>query len=382
MEQRSFEQQACAVLDDQGTVASAKRKNSLIEVTRFVCSIVVCLHHFRLFSDVMPYGGGYLCVDFFFVISGYFLAKSYAGYIKGGRIRNTAVYFWSRWKRLFLNYICIWVTALFVRLFVLEKPVVWGVHYYIREAFMIEVCGLPSGERVIPTGWYCGYLLMALVIVFAVRCLLDRSYFDWLALAAGGACYIVLSLCYGHLNLYPQYANIISIALLRAVAGILMGCAAQKVSNILSRTIRAKHDKLKKYLCLFFGSVFILYMTLYDNAYRMTDFLVVFLFWGIFVFSITDESICPENRLSGLFRYLGRLSYTIYLIHYIIVQLFVKFSWFLEADWKLVSVIFILSVIAAAVMFDRILGILVKGIIKMGKKRNKTSRIAYRLLRR
>ncbi len=373
MGKSSFRQQVCAISNDCSTPANEKEKNSLIEAVRFVCSIVVCLHHFRIFSDVMPYGGGYLCVDFFFIISGYFLAKSDGGGIKGGKIRNIAGYFWGRWKRLFPRYICVWLTALFVRLFVIEKPIIWGIFYYIREALMIEICCLPSSERVIPTDWYCGYLLMALVIVFTVRCFFNKRHFEWFALAAGGVCYVILSLCYGCLNLYPRYACVICIALLRAVAGILMGCAAQRVSGILNRGICEKQHKLKKYLCLFIGSVFLLYMTLYDNAYRMTDFLVVFLFWIIFVYSIADERICPGKKLSQLFRYAGRLSYTIYLVHYMIVQIFVKFSWFIEMDWKLVSVVFVLFVITAAVICDCILDILLKSITKW-KERNKSLR--------
>ncbi|MCM1498457.1 MAG: acyltransferase [Clostridium sp.] len=356
MGQNSFKQQRTRVVSgDCSAITGMKEKNASIEATRFVCSIVVCLHHFRMFSDVMPYGGGYLGVDFFLIISGYFLAKGNSGNIEDGKIRKTAKYFWSRWKRLFPQYICIWFIALIVRLLVIEKPITWGIHYYIREALMIEICCLPSGERVIPTDWYCGYLLMALVIVFAVRSFFDKKYFDWSALTAGGVCYLILSLCYGHLNLYPQYACIICIALLRAVAGVLMGCAAQRVSGILNRGACEKWDKWKKCICLFLGSVFILYMTLYDNAYRITDFLVVFVFWFLFVYGITDERIRPGQNLSRVFRYLGRLSYTIYLIHYVIVQIFVRFSLFIGKDWKLVSVIFLILVVAVAALIDCIM---------------------------
>ena len=59
----------------------AKQRNNIIELGRFVYSLLVVGYHIQLSYDednesLDPFDDGALAVEYFFVLSGYFLARS------------------------------------------------------------------------------------------------------------------------------------------------------------------------------------------------------------------------------------------------------------------------------------------------------------------
>lgn len=56
------------------------QKNGAIEFYRFLFSMIIGLLHFRGYGKLpknTAFNGGYLGVEFFFIVSGYFLMKQY-----------------------------------------------------------------------------------------------------------------------------------------------------------------------------------------------------------------------------------------------------------------------------------------------------------------
>ena len=55
--------------------------NSLIDVYRLIFICMVMLHHARYVPNAenIPFEGGYICVEYFLILSGYLLAKSACG---------------------------------------------------------------------------------------------------------------------------------------------------------------------------------------------------------------------------------------------------------------------------------------------------------------
>lgn len=53
------------------------------------------------------------------------------------------------------------------------------------------------------------------------------------------------------------------------------------------------------------------------------------------------EMKCISRKLRGIIEYLGELSFSIYLNHYLIAFIFNKYSWFRSLDWKIVSLLFL-----------------------------------------
>ena len=58
----------------RGITMSAKR-NGKIEFLRFLFSLIIVVHHSRMFlgDEISPFLGGSLAVEFFFFVSGYLM---------------------------------------------------------------------------------------------------------------------------------------------------------------------------------------------------------------------------------------------------------------------------------------------------------------------
>lgn len=62
------------------TIQKTKGRNSLIELYRFLFAIWVFYYHAHLFDEHLPFAHGYLAVEFFFILSGFYLIKSVEKY--------------------------------------------------------------------------------------------------------------------------------------------------------------------------------------------------------------------------------------------------------------------------------------------------------------
>ncbi len=78
-----------------------KRINGNIELCRYFLTLLVAAMHYwaNVYGDASYLEGGYLAVDAFFMISGYFLAASYSK-----RSDNPYKFTFNKWKSMFLTY--------------------------------------------------------------------------------------------------------------------------------------------------------------------------------------------------------------------------------------------------------------------------------------
>lgn len=333
----------------------AGKKNLKIELMRFYCTIVVCLHHFKMYSEDLPYGGGYIVVDFFFIISGYFLLRHIKSENreskKWSKIGNYAV---KRYIRLLPPYLLAFLTALLIRRIFLGDIFEGAIGGYVREALMIEMFYNASGQRVNPPDWYCGCLILSSILLYIVfefgKHRLKNSYL----LLISALCYGILFFRRGNINIFPQTAGVFSIAYLRAFAGMTVGCFIYNFMNAQNRRFGEKWDKTVG------GVLFIVisYMVLWDNAYRFTDYVVILLFILLFCLCVNKEWESNSRLLNRVIMFLGALSYTLYLNHYTVARVFSKKQYLITYDWKWASLIYLVS----TVLFSVLLFLIEKGI--------------------
>lgn len=65
-----------------------------LDALRGIAALCVLIHHLRLFEGFPQFAKGYLAVDFFFVLSGYVMARTYEG-----DFPRAAAFLWMRFKR-------------------------------------------------------------------------------------------------------------------------------------------------------------------------------------------------------------------------------------------------------------------------------------------
>lgn len=345
------------------------RKNYNVELLRLFLTVAICLHHFRLYSSALPYGGGYIAVDCFFIISGYYLGRHIGD--KRNREEHVQNYIWARWKRLYPDYIIAFGIAFLFRVItgVISK---WNGGN-LREALMIEFWCVNIEERINPPDWYCGYLIMASGIVYLfIRYFTNKKFVKYITGITVTLLYLVFMCSYSHINIYPQYQTVLSIAIVRALAGLLLGYFIYLLAGN-SYDIIKKYSKIVGLFLIPFSVIGLAYILLWDNSIPYMDYLAILLFVILFYFVIEAPMEYKSTLIKKTMTFMGELCYVIYLNHYLVAFIFNKYSLFRGLDWKVTSLFFLISVfVFSMVMYilRRAIGVGIMGrLIKNGEIR-------------
>lgn len=320
-------------------------KKGGIELYRFVMTNIVCLHHFRLYSEALPYGGGYLAVDFFFILSGYLLCRHYkkTDLLEGkSPFCKTIRYIKERYIRLFPQYLSVLLISVILTVQIVE--IKWSsenVFAFLLKFFMLD-CFAPGVQiSIMPQGWYCSSLLIASALMYYLYSKNEKIFKKIFAPSFSIGIYLVFLLKYGHLNLYTQYGYIVTIGTFRAIAGL---CLGSLLENFLGdRTIWPIKGKIINWSIFLAATVYLLYALLWDNGYDKGDLLVLLFFVIVLLYLLGDTDVSAFFS-TPFFEKLGEMSYTMFLIHYTIAVFFSHFGWGRSYDWKIVSILYLLLV--------------------------------------
>lgn len=317
-------------------------KNLGVEMLRVLLTLAVCLHHFRMYSDALPYGGAPPAVDGFFIISGYYLYKQFMKK-EEGKEKSVVRYIRKRYKKFFPDYFLAFAVAFIFRLLIKAIPSDdW--FGYVREALMIEFWGIDISIRINPPDWYCGYLLLAGAIVFIyIKRMRKCNVFPYVTVVLWMGIYAILARWVPYINIYPQYQSILHITILRAVAGLLLGVSVFDVSQRTSGMAKRLNKEARGISVLFLG-VGLVYTLFWRDPVPYVDYIVVFSIAVLFYLLASMEEKCQNMHIRHIVEYIGELCFTIYLNHYLVAFIFYKYSLFRLLDWKLVSLCFLMIV--------------------------------------
>ncbi len=317
-------------------------KNINVELLRIFLTVAVCLHHFRLYSDTLPYGGGYIAVDCFFIISGYYMARHIMEN-ESGSTEVSLQYIYKRYSRLFPEYFLAFVFAFLFKVIVGEIPSGhwWG---YMKEALMIEFWCVDSGQRINPPDWYCGYLLLASGMIYEYMKRMRKSIsLIYVTGTAAVGMYVILMFYSSNINIYPQYRCILSVAILRGIAGLLFGCWVYLLDKRICGII-SKQNRTVSHIFACSLSVGFAYILLWKNFLPYVDYFAIVLFIFLFCLALNIKMISSNACFKRIVEYVGEQSYSIYLNHYLIAFMFSKYRWFKGLDWKVISLVYLVVV--------------------------------------
>ena len=125
------------------------KKNYAVQVYRILCTLIICWHHFQgAVGKIEILKHGYICVEFFFILSGYFLARYFAEEETNGG-HSTVGYLLHRIKRLYPEYCFAAVVAILI--------IGIGGHKFtpvkaIAEMLMIQYLGIIGGGIILLAG--------------------------------------------------------------------------------------------------------------------------------------------------------------------------------------------------------------------------------------
>lgn len=298
---------------------NVNQKNRSLEFFRWVLCVIVILHHCR----GKQFDGGYLGVDVFFVISGFFLMTHYLSHKKADMDAWTGAlsYLTGRLKRILPQHIFAFMCMMLV---VLSYTHVCSLQQLLcdswSELLLLRASGLGTNISISGVNWYLSALLMASYVIYYLLCKHEKWYLyigaPMLFLAVMGKLYVSK----GHLNVWTEEADFFIWGFWRGLAEMGLGC----LSCVLVRCVKCRIELDSKQLRLLatFFELAVWTIILYQMwiGKNTGDFLVPILAAAVIASMFSFRSYLTwllDNPLSAV---LGWLSFPMFLNQMIFIR--------------------------------------------------------------
>lgn len=324
----------------------AEKKYTIeIDALKFLFTIIVFLFHFHKISNDSagtPFLWGYLAVEFFFLVSGYFMAESIRKNGENPLASSAGGYVWHKIKPLCLPFITAFFVAFIIRQFILKATlfeVIKNFFLGLYEMLFLQMSAIKTGRAYNGPGWYISSMILSIAVLYPIFKKYRKYIFSVGAL-------LISVLCYGFINqtagisIVPStWNNITYIGNIRAIAGLSLGVFCNECCH---------NFKSKKYVLTRPGKIIfslagivnlalllgIMQFPLELNLTHGFDYVAVFLcftlafliFSGLCQLPVKVQMILGKHR-----KFLAEASLLFYLNHRIIIYWLLS----LDVNWRL-----------------------------------------------
>lgn len=316
------------------------KKNNYIEFFRFVSAIIILFFHIHrhlielrpinVFGlHLQPFAHGWIGVDFFFILTGFFLARQAKKDIISDKSISKASYHMLKVKfiKILPCHIYTFVICFALKV-LLEKVSFYNSFLLFRNSIptllLIYYTGLKYIE-IVPNEWYLSCVMIAIAIVYPIliKCYdFIRSYFLLAPLLLYG--YMLAE--HNYIKHNGFWTGLTYHGVLRSIAGILLGCLAYELFLYFGKISLSRRQKILVALLELLGYVSLL---VYSSIPTTESEAVHVAFLVALSVSITfsDKTVLSKFFSHNFFAFLGELSFPIYLtqgIGYLICEYMIK----------------------------------------------------------
>ena len=278
-----------------------------IEAIRFVFMLVIILWHFSRFN---PFTHGYVVVDFFFMLSGFFLFKSYKK-----NQRNAFAYTVDKVKKFAPEYVLMFFVVFLVKSIIVYKDESVNVLCTaIPELLMIQGVGFNTVINT-PT-WYISVMLIAGCLIYA---LLKVKILSEILLPI-----LVISIYVYLFHRSPsietfEKVGLLYLPLLRGFAGMGYGVMISILSIRYNLVLELKYKYVNIFTVLAIAIVLIdLFLPWSFDKYAILSFSMIILSCSI------SKSFLNVYLSSPIWNKLGGITYEMLLSHAFIIGVIAK----------------------------------------------------------
>lgn len=330
------------------------KRNATIDLMKFVFAIAIVLHHTCNFYSLPKSGdciaiSGYLAVEFFFIVSGYYFMKRIATTEHNDVFREDLLYIKERYIKIFaflllsviagniFTEICKQTTPIVldgVNFNVSENysaflTVVYEVSHSFSDLFLLQMFGF-RGTWSTGVSWYLSAMFIVFFVVYPLAVKKRKLFVEYLAPITVLFIFGYLFGVTGTLNGPGEKIGIIYKGLLRAFADVLLGCIAYYLVEKLNKIDLSRSTK--RTLSIFELGGFLLsfgYMVGTYHFFSYEGLILILLFLSI-IFALSKHNIVNELLNEKVCGFLGAFSLSVYLNHYYvsynIARIFPSFS--------------------------------------------------------
>jgi peptidoglycan/LPS O-acetylase OafA/YrhL len=291
---------------------------------RGVAASLVAIYHFTKFKPIAPFipfelSSAYMSVDAFFILSGYVLAYSYSiNFQNGVQLNEYAQFIYRRFCRIYPAYF--FIMLLYLIKLIINVSGDGSIQRFTATDFLSNYLMLNTwainARPIIGPSWsvcvevFCYLLFPALVLLFC-RNIVSAA----IALVTGLAgIFLIAKLGIGVEGQLDVVFGDTYYPTLRAFCGFVIGMAFYQIAPALPRSPQ-------RWNIVFVGSLLLIALSVYE---RLGDWLT---YTGIAVLILSSSyegSISKALFDNPVTYFLGKISYSLYLIHTLLITLFPK----------------------------------------------------------
>lgn len=317
---------------------------AVIENLRFVFAVIVLIHHSHGLNpetENYPFAGGYIAVEFFLILSGYFAAQRIMNdggeNVSAGKIASD--YTIQQFKKLFPA-VVVSVFFHYAVLFFFGGLDGQDLPYMAYEILLLPQSGIYKILLNAPL-WYLSAYMICMPLFFYLLGRFQDFFFHVGSVLAPLLIYGFICRNHIHLDIWNFASGIPFIGLFRVFAGICMGVVCCRISLSL------KDRYSYKVIGLILLGLAITYAAFFHKTYA-DYFLVLMMTFGLAGIFSAGRSVPIRKNAISLF--LGKYSVYLYCSHWTIRYLVPKI--FPNLDyWRALPIYIIFSLLwALAVM--------------------------------
>ncbi len=299
----------------------------MVDFWKFVFSIVImCYHANKMagFEDILFFKKGFILVEFFFMVSGFFMAKSlYA--LKEKPIHSLGDESWrftlNKAKKIYFPYVIAFGIHFIVRMLIEEvriKDMLIEASLSIRELTMTYSTGLKTGRFHNGPTWYISAMILGMFILYPIL----RKYYDTFSKVIAPFfsifVYAYLQNEYKSINLSSHFGEIICLGFLRGLCALSIGIFIFQLVRKATESKIQLNFLGKGALALFeLGIVGYLLLITFHKRFSANEFqYFAVILQGMLVFILFYNPIKITNKFCvKVCKWLGEMSLYIYLNH-------------------------------------------------------------------
>ena len=287
----------------------------------------VVVYHFKNYLPPIPMlaqnivGFGYIAVDFFFILSGFVIAYSYFNNLKEPNRKKLKIFFLKRFARVYPLHGLILIAYLIVPLaYYLKKDFVpdeFSASYYFLSALLVQNWGFTNTLAWNVPAWsisaeFAAYLLFPIMCIGLNKLGRLQHYVFTLIILQIFLIFIFKAREYESIGF-----DIVNLGTYRCLIEFAMG-------SILAKIYLDNFKLIRFQSILTFGlgfTLFIFMIIFLITDYYLAPVAVCLIIYGsLFLPTIVIKTITVPPLL-----YLGKISYSIYLVHYLVREVFKLF---------------------------------------------------------
>ncbi|MFA9376818.1 MAG: acyltransferase family protein [Lachnotalea sp.] len=299
-------------------------RNYSIEFWRFIFIGAICIMHFsNSYFGVSPYfDDAYVATEFFFIVSGYLLMKSF------NKNKKNKICAWkftiNKVLRLYPYYILSFI-AIFIFVMINDKASImdWIINLggSVWELLFLQISGLKCFTLFNYPTWYISAMLIVGYLIYALLELFEETCIKIIMPVAILVIYCFFSRESGSIDVWGGSTILgVSDALMRAFAGMSLGAICYWASDALKQMQLNK--RIKIILSIVELLVFSLALGLMSQAgHTQLDFYIIGLLAVAVTVSFSEQTFLYRLFDSSFFSWIGKISYPLFLNQIFVINI-------------------------------------------------------------